>query len=259
MAKVTRRSGSRADASTRRTRLIRLSLAKPAKVRRVRSVGQAAGDDTIPGQAGKDAAAAIASLTRRLAQARRRIALLEAHADTDFLLDIPNRRGFERELERSIAYVNRYRASAALLVIDVDRLKPVNDRFGHTAGDYLLKIVVGVLAANIRQSDMLGRLGGDEFGLLLWKKRPVNIGDGGSRRPCRSASPRLAVPTPRQALSSAPTGRCTRARPPGARGTEAPSSDDVRRDLVFDEGDTVAQLQFALLQSLQLQQIRCGR
>ena len=168
MAKVTRRSGSRADASTRRTRLIRLSLAKPAKVRRVRSVGQAAGDDTIPGQAGKDAAAAIASLTRRLAQARRRIALLEAHADTDFLLDIPNRRGFERELERSIAYVNRYRASAALLVIDVDRLKPVNDRFGHTAGDYLLKIVVGVLAANIRQSDMLGRLGGDEFGLLLW-------------------------------------------------------------------------------------------
>jgi diguanylate cyclase (GGDEF)-like protein len=113
-------------------------------------------------------AAAIAVLTKRLAQARRRIAELEAHADTDFLLDIPNRRGFARELNRSIAFVKRYRASAALLVVDVDQLKPINDRFGHAAGDQLLKAIVAALSANIRQSDMLGRLGGDEFGILLW-------------------------------------------------------------------------------------------
>jgi diguanylate cyclase (GGDEF)-like protein len=114
------------------------------------------------------AAKTIASLTRRLAQARRHIAALEARADTDYLLDILNRRGFERELRRSIAYVTRYRASAALLVVDVDRLKPINDAYGHAAGDHLLKTVVVALSSHIRQSDMLGRLGGDEFGVLLW-------------------------------------------------------------------------------------------
>jgi diguanylate cyclase (GGDEF)-like protein len=168
MAKVTRRSGNRAVSSTRRTRLIGLLSAKSAIATGVRTGDAAPGKGKNPRQAGKDAVAAIASLTRRLVQAQRRIALLEAHADTDFLLDIPNRRGFERELNRSIAYVKRYRASAALLVVDVDRLKPINDRLGHAAGDHLLKTVVGVLAANIRQSDMLGRLGGDEFGILLW-------------------------------------------------------------------------------------------
>src|SRR5262245_27041989 len=66
------------------------------------------------------AAATVARLKRRLAAARRRVARLEARADTDFLLDIPNRRGFERELKRSIAYVRRYRATAALLLVDVD-------------------------------------------------------------------------------------------------------------------------------------------
>ncbi len=114
------------------------------------------------------AALVIAKLTKRLAQAQRHIARLEAHADTDFLLDIPNRRGFERELNRSIAYVKRYRASAALLIVDVDRLKPINDGHGHAAGDHVLKTIVGVLSQSIRESDMIARLGGDEFGILLW-------------------------------------------------------------------------------------------
>lgn len=116
----------------------------------------------------RDTAAIIEALTRRLARAKRQIAELEARADTDALLDIPNRRGFERELKRSIAYLRRYRASAALLVADVDGLKPVNDTLGHAAGDHMLKAIVGVLAGNIRQSDMLARLGGDEFAILLW-------------------------------------------------------------------------------------------
>src|SRR5882724_6462786 len=93
---------------------------------------------------------------------------LEASADTDFLLDIPNRRGFERELNRSIAYIKRYHASGALIVLDVDRLKPINDEFGHAAGDQVLKAIVAVLLRNVRSSDEIGRLGGDEFALLLW-------------------------------------------------------------------------------------------
>ena len=112
--------------------------------------------------------ATIRSLRTKLSQALRRVAELEAAADTDFLLDIPNRRGFERELQRAIAYMKRYRASGALIVLDVDRLKPINDSFGHAAGDEVLKAIASTLTRQIRASDVVGRLGGDEFALLLW-------------------------------------------------------------------------------------------
>ena len=110
----------------------------------------------------------IRRLRSELAKALARIEGLQASADTDFLLDIPNRRGFERELNRSIAYIKRYHASGALIVLDVDRLKPINDAFGHAAGDQVLKAIVAALSRQIRSSDVIGRLGGDEFALLLW-------------------------------------------------------------------------------------------
>ena len=115
-----------------------------------------------------DSKPAIRRLRAQLAQALARIEELQASADTDFLLDIPNRRGFERELNRSIAYIKRYQASGALIVLDVDRLKPINDAFGHAAGDQVLKAIVAALLRQIRSSDVIGRLGGDEFALLLW-------------------------------------------------------------------------------------------
>ncbi|RZN08947.1 GGDEF domain-containing protein [Bradyrhizobium genosp. SA-3] len=112
--------------------------------------------------------ATIRGLRSKLKAAERRVAELEAAADTDFLLEIPNRRGFERELNRAIAYMKRYRASGALIVLDVDRLKPINDSFGHAAGDEVLKAVAATLTRQVRASDVVGRLGGDEFVLLLW-------------------------------------------------------------------------------------------
>jgi diguanylate cyclase (GGDEF)-like protein len=115
-----------------------------------------------------DSKPAIRKLRIQLARAQARIDELQASADTDFLLDIPNRRGFERELNRSIAYIKRYHASGALIVLDVDRLKPINDAFGHAAGDQVLKAIVGTLLEQVRSSDVIGRLGGDEFALLLW-------------------------------------------------------------------------------------------
>ena len=115
-----------------------------------------------------EAKAKIRRLRTQLARALARIDELQASADTDFLLDIPNRRGFERELNRVISYIKRYRASGALIVLDVDRLKPINDAFGHAAGDQVLKAVVAVLLSQVRASDVVGRLGGDEFALLLW-------------------------------------------------------------------------------------------
>jgi len=113
-------------------------------------------------------APAIRRLQAELARARAEVAELRASAESDFLLDIRNRRGFARELTRAVAYINRYRATGALIVLDVDRLKPINDAFGHAAGDEVLKAVVGVLRSHVRASDMIARLGGDEFVLLLW-------------------------------------------------------------------------------------------
>ena len=80
----------------------------------------------------------VQRLRRELAKALAEVEQLKASSETDFLLDILNRRGFERELARSIAFIKRYGASGALLVLDVDRLKPINDAFGHAAGDQVL-------------------------------------------------------------------------------------------------------------------------
>ena len=115
-----------------------------------------------------DAALAMRRLRRQLAEALAKIEQLQACAETDTLLGVLNRRGFERELGRAVAYITRYRVTGALIVIDVDRLKPINDKFGHAAGDEVLKAVVGVLQRQVRASDVVARLGGDEFVLLLW-------------------------------------------------------------------------------------------
>jgi diguanylate cyclase (GGDEF)-like protein len=118
--------------------------------------------------ASNDAKVTIRRLRIRLAAALARIDELQASAETDFLLGIANRRGFERELNRAIAYIKRYRANGALIILDVDRLKPINDAFGHAAGDEVLKAIVAALSRQVRSSDVIGRLGGDEFALLLW-------------------------------------------------------------------------------------------
>ena len=118
--------------------------------------------------ASADAKAEIRRLKSELKRALSRIEELKASANTDFLLEIPNRRGFERLLNRAISYIQRYRAGGALIVVDVDRLKPINDTFGHAAGDQVLKAIVATLSRQIRSSDVIGRLGGDEFALLLW-------------------------------------------------------------------------------------------
>jgi diguanylate cyclase (GGDEF)-like protein len=139
--------------------------AAPQRARRVKAKPAPA---PLAAVAPDDAKPAIRRLRAQLAQAQKLVDELRTSADTDFLLDIPNRRGFERELNRSIAYIKRYHASGALIVLDVDRLKPINDAFGHAAGDQVLKAIVAELLRQVRSSDVIGRLGGDEFALLLW-------------------------------------------------------------------------------------------
>jgi len=117
--------------------------------------------------------AELQRLEGELAAARTKVKELEATADVDAVTGIFNRRGFDRELARSLSYVKRYGTRAALFYIDLDGFKPVNDRYGHAAGDAVLKAVAQLLSMSVRASDTVARLGGDEFGLILW-----NLGEG---------------------------------------------------------------------------------
>lgn len=128
------------------------------------------------GASGQDASAHadVGRLTAALGEARAEIERLQAalkdaeqRADHDPLTGLLNRRGFEPVLARTLAACRRYRTDAALVYIDLDGFKRINDQFGHAAGDETLKAVAATLASEVRESDIMARLGGDEFALIL--------------------------------------------------------------------------------------------
>jgi len=123
----------------------------------------------------------IERLHAELRVERAKLKELEASAETDALTGVLNRRGFDRELKRAVAYVQRYWTRAALMVVDLDGFKPVNDEHGHAAGDAILKAVAATLTGSLRASDTVARLGGDEFGLILW-----NLGEGDAAAKARA-------------------------------------------------------------------------
>jgi diguanylate cyclase (GGDEF)-like protein len=88
-------------------------------------------------------------------------------AQTDFLTGAITRRGFTNEMEKTLARFRRKGQPGALLLMDIDHFKKVNDTYGHATGDLVLKTVAHGLAEQLRVSDALGRLGGEEFGVLL--------------------------------------------------------------------------------------------
>ena len=109
----------------------------------------------------------ISLLRGKVARLQERVAQLDQLAHQDSLINLPNRRGFMRELERLIARVDRYGINAAMLFVDVDGLKMINDTLGHRAGDEALIQVANLLSKGVRHSDVVARIGGDEFGILL--------------------------------------------------------------------------------------------
>lgn len=92
---------------------------------------------------------------------------LEQLVDHDYLTALFNGRRFEEALAQETKSAARYGEGGAVVLIDLDHFKAVNDRFGHKAGDDLLKAVAATLRERIRETDVLGRLGGDEFGIIL--------------------------------------------------------------------------------------------
>jgi diguanylate cyclase (GGDEF)-like protein len=109
----------------------------------------------------------VDSLRRELYQTRSKLDEAEKAADQDVMLPLLNRRAFVRELARYIAVTGRYNTPASLIYFDLNHLKKTNDTHGHAAGDAVLAHFADVLLKHVRDSDCVGRLGGDEFGVLL--------------------------------------------------------------------------------------------
>ncbi len=100
-------------------------------------------------------------------RSRATIAHLRSLAQTDALTGVLNRTGFNAALERLEATLSPMRSAGAMLYLDADHFKSINDRFGHHVGDRVLSLIGDVLRRHTRESDICGRLGGEEFAVLL--------------------------------------------------------------------------------------------
>jgi len=109
----------------------------------------------------------IEELRTEVGRLKARLNEAEGLADQDPLTPLLNRRAFLRELRRVLTFAQRYGGPASLIYFDLDGFKAVNDRFGHAAGDAALGAVAARLSVHVRESDILGRIGGDEFGVIL--------------------------------------------------------------------------------------------
>lgn len=106
---------------------------------------------------------------------------------TDFLTGISNRREFYNRAELEILQARRYRHPLTVAVLDIDEFKQVNDTAGHHRGDALLRLIAQTIAASIRKTDLVARMGGDEFALLF-----PNTDQDGARRVIEKAKHILA-------------------------------------------------------------------
>jgi diguanylate cyclase (GGDEF)-like protein len=105
--------------------------------------------------------------TSQLVAIRQTIDALRAEADRDYLTGLANRRRFRGALGKELERWRRYNVSCALLLVDVDHLKKINDAYGHPAGDMVIRGVAAALTELSRDNDTAARLGGEEFALLL--------------------------------------------------------------------------------------------
>jgi diguanylate cyclase (GGDEF)-like protein len=113
------------------------------------------------------ALAALAEAEARITTLQARIDYLEGLSVTDELTGLFNRRGFANQLSRALASARRGGPRGALLMCDLDGFKEVNDRYGHAAGDEVLRQIAQLFNLHVRRTDAAARFGGDEFALLL--------------------------------------------------------------------------------------------
>lgn len=114
----------------------------------------------------------VDNLRRELDDVKKHLSAEKQMADQDPLLPIYNRRAFVRELTKIQASIERYHGKASLVYIDLNNFKMINDNYGHKAGDHVLHEFSRRLVESVRETDVVGRLGGDEFGLILSNTQP---------------------------------------------------------------------------------------
>ena len=239
----------------------------------------------------------VGRLRGDLERTRERLAHPERLADQDTLIPIANRRAFVRELSRVMSYVERYETPSSLVHFDVNSFKEINDTYGHAAGDEALHVVSNIFLQSIRESDVVGRLGGDEFGIILAHtdragaiEKAEALVESMRRAPFTWAGKRIQLEVAYgiytfqagEDRTSAGRGRprdvCAQAEHEGRRLSQnrrrpsriAPGvgppvhacarlRDDVRQELAFEPRDVVFQRQLPLFQALHLEPVVVGR
>jgi diguanylate cyclase (GGDEF)-like protein len=109
----------------------------------------------------------VVRLRRELEDTRSRLSEVERQADEDPMLPVLCKRAFMREMRQALAVAQRHNHQSFLVYVDIDGLQRINEALGHSAGDAALAHLANILLAQVRATDVVGRLGGDEFGCLL--------------------------------------------------------------------------------------------
>lgn len=118
----------------------------------------------VLGRVSEQAAAVIVNSTR--------FEQTQQESHTDPLTGLANRRSLDRQFETGLAHAQRTHGSVTVVVLDMDRLKEINDTYGHEAGDRVLRAIGSVVQATVRQNDLCARFAGDEFVVILWDCSP---------------------------------------------------------------------------------------
>ncbi len=116
---------------------------------------------------GADEGLLISAAIRDITKRKRDEEQLRYVADHDPLTGLLNRRSFEERLSHEVAMANRYSTIGSMMLVDIDGLKDVNDSLGHAHGDDLIRTIGGLIDGRMRETDIVGRIGGDEFGVLM--------------------------------------------------------------------------------------------
>lgn len=117
----------------------------------------------------------LTRLREEVARQEKTINTLQTQATYDALTGLLNRRGFEYALHEALALYRRYKREGAVLMLDLNDFKAINDTLGHMAGDAVLRHVAYVLENHVRDSDVVARLGGDEFVIILREAGPSEV------------------------------------------------------------------------------------
>ena len=118
---------------------------------------------------------AMEEAEKRIKRQEMRIKHLESLSVTDELTQLLNRRGFLQQFQYSLSISRRNNTGGSLMILDLDKFKQINDTYGHSAGDDVLQNVGVSISKVVRESDIVGRIGGDEFSILMPGASPMTV------------------------------------------------------------------------------------